>query len=342
MNAIVCGIVAWMYFASRLPATPLSAAQAQERISGASAMAGCAKSISALGWWKSSLPWAHELLATPDTYDVPMHMLIGFNNRHGTQKRIAIHQFTQPVPDGFLWEIQPPQGLDSLQVVSPAGYLVLRSGQTNQTQLAMLASILCGDFLCNPYQDNARYFRDALCSTDAIGAVIVGISDSMRGIKALKSVLPYVANGAHSPMETVIQLALSLPPRLGGCGLPTPELNAKLEVTGELSLLLSGSRYISPDGLWPARRIGYEYDSHQEHDNNPLQVEKDRRRRDVMERLGYQMVVFDRESCRNERMRNLCFERLAKLLKRPFDWSGAAQQKRRDLWNKLMAVGLCW
>ena len=295
-----------------------------------------------LGLVETQPPLAHDLLASPDTCEVPVHMLVGFNNRHGAQKRIAIHQFTQPMLDGFLWEVQPPQGLDSLQIVSPAAYLALRAGQTNQVQLAMLASTLCGDYLCNPYQDSLRYFRDPLCSTSTINALVGGISESLRGIKSLRGALSYVANGAHSPMETVIQLALSLPPKLGGCGLPVPELNAKLEVTSELSLLLGGPRHISPDGLWPAQHVGYEYDSHQEHDINPLQVEKDRRRRDVMERLGYQMVVFDRESCRNERMRNLCFERIATLLKRPFDWSGTAQQRRRDLWNKLMTVGLCW
>lgn len=342
MNAIVCDIVAWMYFASRLPATPLSAAQAQERISGASAKAGCVKSISTLGWWKNSLAWAHELLATPDTYDVPMHMLVRSERRHGKQKRVVTHRFSQPVPDEFLWDIQPPQGLDSLQVVSPAGYLMLRSSRSDQAHLAMVASTLCGDYLSSPYQDNARYFRGALCSTVAINRVIANMQEPLRGIASLKSVLPYVADGAHSPMETVIQLALSLPPKLGGCGLPVPQLNRKLKVAEELSALVGGSRFISPDGLWPAQRVGYEYDSYQEHDSNPIQVEKDRRRRDVMDRLGYQMVVFDRESCRNERLRNLCFERLATLLKRPFDWSGVAQQRRRELWAQLMTVGLCW
>lgn len=142
-------------------------------------------------------------------------------------------------------------------------------------------------------------------------------------------------------METVIQLALCLPQKWGGCGLPIPQLNAKIEVQGKHSYILGGSREIHPDGLWDSFHLGYEYDSYQEHDSNTEQIEKDRRRRDVMERLGYTMVVFDRATCRDELRRNLAFERIAHLLGWSFDWGSSAQLRRRALWSRLMTKDLC-
>ena len=255
---------------------------------------------------------------------------------------MVLHTISGQVPEGFLFGIQAPNGLDSLQVVGPAGYVMLRSRYLDMVELAMVISALCGDYLCLPHQNSVKYLVSPLCSVEAIEAMAYSMPAQTRGVSSVKEVLPYVANRAHSPMESVVQLALCLPKKLGGCGLPLPALNAPLEVSEEHSYILNGSRHIVPDGLWRDRQVCYEYDSHQEHDTQESQIERDRRRRDVMERLGFQMVAIDRGVCRDELLRNLTFERLSTMLGVPFDWNGEAQRRRRKLWACLRMNSLYW
>ncbi|NLQ13371.1 hypothetical protein HGI81_05865 [Olsenella sp. KGMB02461] len=342
MNAIVCDIVAWMYFASQLPATPLNAAQAQERLSRAIATAGAAKSIRSLPWWKSFSALGHSLIAAPSSQEIPMHLLVTPKHFHGAQKGIVLHTISGPLPDGFLFDIHAPKPLDSLQIVGPAGYVILRSRHLDMIDLAVLISTLCGDYLCAPHQNSIKYLASPLCTVEVIKAIADRMPAQTRGVSTVKDVLPYVASRAHSPMETVIQLALCLPKKLGGCGLPLPSLNTPIEISEEHSYILNGSKHIIPDGLWLNKQICYEYDSYQEHDTQESQIERDRRRRDVMERLGFQMVVIDRSVCRDELLRNLTFERLSSMLGVSFDWSSEAQRRRRKLWAFLRTNHLCW
>lgn len=342
MNAILCDIVAWMYFASKLPATSISAANSQELLARASSNVACANAVRSLAWWKTQMAYAHTLLATPSTREVEMHFLASPTRRAGRQNGVVTHQYTAILPDGFLFEIKPPVGLDSLQVVGPAGYLALRAREVDEIHLALLISNLCGDYFCLPHKDTVAYFNQPLCSTQTITQMASSFSAAPLGIKRLLTTASYVANNAHSPMETVVQLALSLPKKFGGCGLPVPQLNATLEVAPEISYLLGGATIIKPDGLWCTHRLAYEYDSNQEHDENKNQIRKDRQRRDVMERMGYRVISMDSTICNDEIRRNLTFERIANLLGYSFDWSGQAQIRRRDLWDRLMLVGLCW
>lgn len=342
MNAILCDIVAWMYFASKLPATSIPAAESQELLAQASSNVACAKAVRSQVWWESQLAFAHSLLGTPPTHEVPLHFLTLPVNRAGKQNGVVTHQYTAMLPGGFLFNVKPPVGLDSLQVVGPAGYLALRAREVDEVHLAVLISNLCGDYFCLPHKDACAYFKQPLCSTQTIAQLARSFSAKPLGIKRLITTMCYVANNAHSPMETVVQLALSLPKKLGGCGLPTPELNATIEVEPKLSYLLGGSKAIKPDGLWANHHLVYEYDSNQEHDENKNQIRKDRQRRDVMERLGYTVVTMDSTICKDEVRRNLIFERIANILGYSFDWSGQAQIRRRDLWARLMLTGMCW
>ena len=342
MNAIVCDMTAWMYFAFSPLTTPIPAHQAREKVLQASGSAACARAIRSAGWWRGSEALARSVLALPPAREVPVHFLRAAAQREGARINTVVHQMSYEVPSGFLYEIQPPLGLDSLQIVGPEGYALLRAREVDEIHLAILLSLLCGQYLCMPHNGSVVYRKKAMTSMSAIETMSNQLTPTTRGIKRLKSVLPFVADKAYSPMETVIQLALCLPQKWGGCGLPIPQLNARIEVQGEHSYILGGSREIHPDGLWSSVHLGYEYDSHQEHDTNTEQIEKDRRRRDVMERLGYTMVVFDRATCRDELRRNLAFERITHFLGYPFDWGSTAQLRRRTLWARLMTKDLCW
>ena len=92
-----------------------------------------------------------------------------------------------------------------------------------------------------------------------------------------------------SPMETALSLMLTLPVEFGGFGLPQPELNAAVDVSGVRGLLAHQDT-VSPDELWRDARVAIEYDSAEFHEGSgPSQLTKDALRSNVLTALGYRV-----------------------------------------------------
>ena len=74
----------------------------------------------------------------------------------------------------------------------------------------------------------------------------------------------HIFDNARSPMEAKVALLLSLPPRLGGFGLPRPVLNPDIH-PGPRALALYPRTPCHPDLYWPAIRLDVEYDGADTH-----------------------------------------------------------------------------
>lgn len=79
------------------------------------------------------------------------------------------------------------------------------------------------------------------------------------GVARNKRLLPFVREGARSPMEVRLVLLLCLPMRFGGYGLPWPELNASVSVGDGREV--GGAVAATPDLLWRDASFALEYDS---------------------------------------------------------------------------------
>ena len=84
--------------------------------------------------------------------------------------------------------------------------------------------------------------------------------------------MKWVLDTAASPMETALYLLLCLPVRMGGYGLPKPELNPGVTV-----MQASGSKTLFPDLYWSGPSIDVEYNSDTEH-SGPSANYRDSRR----------------------------------------------------------------
>jgi len=142
------------------------------------------------------------------------------------------------------------------------------AGELPLVKLIELGFELCGSYSISPAgeyspgvesADKTLYGHPPLTSTKAIKSLITRL-EGVNGQKKADRALRYIADGSASPMETIIIMLLTLPHKLGGYGLPMPELNRRIDSENAAKW---GSRryYYICDLFWPKANIAIEYDS---------------------------------------------------------------------------------
>ena len=155
----------------------------------------------------------------------------------------------------------------------------------------------------------------------------------LRGLVEARRVAQFLESGSASPMESKIYLLLCLPQRYGGYNLPHPELNPKVPLTQEGSLLLKQEN-VYPDLLWRKHKLVVEYDGgYHRLEDQPLW---DEMRASVLESMGYTVLRVKKEQAKNA----LAFDGFAhaiarRLQKRIRPLSLSQEHAREDLRGKL-------
>lgn len=108
---------------------------------------------------------------------------------------------------------------------------------------------------------------------------------------------------AESPREIQVALLLTLPRRMGGYGLPKPELNGKISLSAA-QLKDVGTPYLRGDAVWRSKKVIAEYDSDLHH-ANAYQLGVDSRRRAIFRNKGFRVhtitnnqVIYEHETDR--------------------------------------------
>ncbi len=79
----------------------------------------------------------------------------------------------------------------------------------------------------------------------------------IMGVNKLRRALPFCVDGLRSPLETECYIQLCLPPRLGGMGIPRPQVNQRLGLR-KAAREICAKPYIIPDFSWRAGRLALE------------------------------------------------------------------------------------
>ena len=127
--------------------------------------------------------------------------------------------------------------------------------------------------------------QDEMCIRDSSYVERV---EGMRGIKAARRIVPLVAEGSGSPMETVLYALLCMDVQAGGAGLPKPDLNGVVKLAPSQQAA-TGRSYVKVDLLWRERKVAVEYDSDWAH-GNPYALNRDATKRNALQELGYRVV----------------------------------------------------
>ncbi len=220
----------------------------------------------------------------------PPHLLVRRNAKRAGFDGVAVHSRKASLPPRALVKITP-----EVWVVSPE-YLFLelahrvtfvrRESRSKSDELALckmmliaLGCELCGTYLLDSLDPKGFFNREKpLAARSKIAAMIEQCS-GMRGAALAREALPFVMQGAHSPMETALALLLTLPRTLGGMGFPRTVMNGEAATS-------EGAKRV--DLLWPQVGVGLEYKGRKYHAVN--QAQKDDRRENKLAGSGVTLL----------------------------------------------------
>lgn len=220
---------------------------------------------------------------------------LGFFSREARPRLDSVNARTilSELPSGAFYEVLPSRGGVHLFVEGPAIALVrmaqglapyLRRGaltpQAALVRVAALGSELCGTYSRDP-DDPAEgqicWGVVPLCDTAELRRVADALT-GMKGLRLARCAAGYAASRSASPTETLLALAMALPPEMGGVAFPAFRQNEVIEwPAGAGALLHHGT--MRPDFFWPQHRVAIEYNG-KVHDDEENAEEDHFRRQD--------------------------------------------------------------
>lgn len=201
--------------------------------------------------------------------------------RKWSEARFAV--WGAPVPAGAFLRLD-----EGVFVSSPEFCFLQMASRLPLVQLIWLGCELCAAYAVNP-ADPADLPGREPPTTRARIIRFLDKAAGAPGVVRARRAARYIVDGAASPMEVAAALLLCLPCALGGCGLPRPQLNRRIDI-GLQGAAVTGSRFFRCDLYWPEKRVALEYDSNDHH----LRADEsaaDSARRNALAFLGVSVVT---------------------------------------------------
>ena len=221
----------------------------------------------------------------------PIHLIVSLRDSRRPSAETICHLLTSP--DGTYPAIYIERGA---YCSTPAFTFLQMANVLDDVELRFLGMELCGRYGFD--EKGELFLRPQRCSSKEL----VDMAQSMTGVRGRKqagAIAPLVLDGSASPMETALTLILCARQDQGGFGLPLPELNRPIAVTGSAYELWSDD-FIVPDLLWDDARLIIEYDSSLHH-SAAHRIAHDASRRNVLHELGYRVVSVTADHMRSPR-----------------------------------------
>ena len=213
---------------------------------------------------------------------------------------------SRDMPCGAFLELKSGQGENALKIPPDVRVLIdspqlalihasdeLRRRVSSETmgeleallRLIALASELCGSYACDPLQPQAgrcHFDEPGECGrfvTPSDLRSFLSQAPAIGGLALARRVARYAIDESGSPMETYINHALTLPPRLAGLSMEKPLANKQLVVDPLVRGRLKHDS-LRPDFQWPKYNLLGEYLGDKEHASRPARKEDKTRSQD--------------------------------------------------------------
>lgn len=268
---------------------------------------------------------AARLEATPER---PLHVLVSRADRRIHSSRIISHVWSTPLPDKALYRLTP-----AVLLASPSFCLQTVAAGNSTVHAVVSAMEICGSYGRSPRAPHGFYHRAPLATPVELEAHFE--QNHGYGARRVREALRHVMAGSRSPMETVVVLLFTLPVELGGCALPTPALNVRLEIPPDLQRAIM-KPYVVVDLCWHDQRIILEYDSYLWHSSAPA-VDSDSTRNEGLRDQGWMVRSVTAGMLANDNMRRHLVARVTERfgVRLPADQGFEALQ--HDLVEELLA-----
>lgn len=219
----------------------------------------------------------------PVWLEPPIDLMVPDANSRGRLSYVTNHVCSPTLPPMSVKRI----GTDAY-VTSPE-LTFLNLGQALEVPaLAQYAMELCGGYAMTPWAKMGFEPRAPLCTVRKLRDFVSG-RETMYGLRRASAAIDLAGEDSRSPAETFLYLLLCLPRSMFGYGLPRPLLNQRIDISRSAQYRL-GTEYLVVDLLFLDEKLVIEYDSRTFH-NAPAKLDHDDDRREVLQDMGYEVVV---------------------------------------------------
>ena len=208
-----------------------------------------------------------------------VHVMVPSRERQFHSKTHICHVWRSDPLSGSFYEVG-----DRTYAATPELLFVQMANQLDLLDLVLLGMELCGTYT-HLLVDKMRFVNCPAATTHDKLEAFAKRAKGMRGATTALRALRWVIDKSNSPGETSLTLYLYLPVRLGGYGMPVPDMNPKTPLGKRASRFL-GQDDIRCDLHWPTQRVVLEYASSQEH-LKPSRAARDAERSNT---LGYKKL----------------------------------------------------
>ena len=264
---------------------------------------------------------------------LPLDILVGEPDARRPSSIVRPHVYSRPLPRGCF-----VQANDELFVSSPEFCFFHMARELSFIKLIELGFEFCGSYslpAANTVNEDPNagektlYDLSLLTNTKKLSLFAKRMTGE-RGQRQVVKALQYVIDESASPMETILVMLLTLPYRLGGYGLPKPELNRRIDLS-KTARQKSRKDYYRCDLYWPEANLVVEYDSDLHHTGSK-RITEDSQRRNALASIGKTVITVTSQQIYS----TVEFERVVKIIatnlgKRIRDRNPKFYQARLDL-----------
>ena len=252
-----------------------------------------------------TLPTANQVRSTELV--LPLHIMLNNPAYRWPSQTLIQHVFSGATPAGCFIGAG-----NEFEVSSPEFCFLQMASQLSLPRLIELGYEICGTYSLPVANDpkapeSGFYNRQPLTSLKKLSAFVVGMSGFI-GHKSAMRALRYILERSASPMETKLAMLLTLPYKLGGFGLPKPELNVRI-VPSKTAEKASSKEFYTCDLFWPDHDIAVEYDSDRFHTGSK-QIADDSKKRNALAMMGVTVITVTTQQFLN----SIDFEKTARVI----------------------------
>ena len=219
---------------------------------------------------------------------IPLHIAATKPLHNST--RFRCHVWSPPVARA-LYRIA-----DDVYVCSPELAFVQSAAALDKIDTVRLGCELCATYSIDRQARGGFFQRNAITTREKLGAIVCE-NQGANGIKIARWALDHVLDRSASPAETKVALALTLPCKIGGMGLPQPSLNRFIPLNAAEQKALNRSYFLC-DLYWEQAKLAIEYDSDAEHSGSE-RIASDAARRNALLRLGITVITVGNQTFRD-------------------------------------------
>lgn len=241
---------------------------------------------------------------------LPLDVLVSSNEDRRRWEGIRCHVCPPDLPATAFLEVAP-----DIFVSSPALCLIQRAQQLSLAQTIALGSRFCGTYALDRQRPTGIRERLPIASIEDLRTFIDRCPPT-KGLKRARRASSLILQNSASPMETVTALVLCLPHRLGGLGLPLPQLNYEVTLHAD-ARKLTAKRFIRIDLYWRDCLFGIEYQGLYAHDSAGG-IAADIARQLAAEAMGIELCMVTIEQIREREQRLAVARKVATRLGVPF------------------------